>query len=382
MKNLFDFITPSQRDKVVGLSGLASRLPRHVYSDPDFLRLEYTGWLSRTWMMIGRAHEIPAAGDAMPVPGQPIFLIRDDNGEIRAFYNSCRHRGHELIDQPCNRKKGIVCPYHHWTYELNGNLRTATHFAGYRQHQHPEMDKKTFGLKAIRTGIWHNWVLVNLDGQAPPLEGYVQPLANYYDDVDFSNVRHFATVSRHPMDSNWKIAMENNIEPYHVPMVHASTTAGQPFNAHRIIDEGPLVGCAVDIEGSSFTNKPLAQSKDHLDTSGRFILRVPNLYLAAHAPDKLVDSLILPDWDDPFKCWVSHACYTTSGDSMSDAELDRWSQIQEQVMEEDVAVMEGVVRGLRAPIMDDGGVISPAWESCVSGFYRSLISALEDEIFV
>ena len=331
---------------------------------------------------MGRAHEIPEPGDAIPVPGHPIFLIRDTHGEIRAFYNACRHRGHELIDTACNKLNGIVCPYHHWVYHTNGELRSATHFGGYQQHQHPELDAKTFGLKSIRSGAWNNWILINIDGNAVPLEDYVKPLAHYYADVDFSNVRHFATVKRHPMHANWKTAMENNIEPYHVPMVHASTTAGHPFDCHRVVDEGPLVGCAVDIEGSSFTNQPAADTKGHLDTSGRFILRVPNFYIAAHAPDKLVDSLILPDWDDPMRCWVSHACYTTSGDSMSEAELQSWGKIQEQVLEEDAAVMEGVVRGFRAPVMDDGGVISPAWESCVSGFYRSLVKALEEEEFV
>ena len=134
----------------------------------------------------------------------------------------------------------------------------------------------------------------------------------------------------------------------------------------------------MDIEGSSFTNRAPGATADHLDGSGRFILRVPNLYIAAHAPDKLVDSLILPDWEDPLKCWVSHACYTTSGPGANDDSLERWAAIQETVMEEDAAVMEGVVRGFRAPVMDDGGVISPAWEKCVSGFYRSLLGALEN----
>ena len=252
-----------------------------------------------------------------------------------------------------------MCPYHHWTYHTTGELRTATHFGGYRQHGHPELDPRAFGLRAIRSGVWHNWILVNLDGQAPPLEAFVAPLADYYRDVAFPRARHFSTVSRHPFPANWKTVTENNIEPYHVPMVHPGTTAGHPFDCHRTVDEGALVGCAVDIEGSTFTNRPPPQTADHLDGSGRFILRVPNLYIAAHAPDKLVDSLILPDWDDPLKCWVSHACYTTSEPGAGDGALGRWAAIQETVMEEDAAVMEGVVRGFRAPVMDDGGVISP-----------------------
>ena len=371
------FLSRAERDRVLGKDGLCRRLPRKVYSDPDFHALEYRAWLDRTWLMVGRAHDIPQPGEVMPVPGHPVFLVRDQEHNIRAFYNSCRHRGHELVSEPCNVGPSLVCPYHHWTYELNGRLRSATHFAGYRKHKHPQLDPDAFGLKPIRTAVWHNWILINVDGEAPPIEDFVRPLASYYADVDFSHITHFATVCRHPLGVNWKTAMENNIEPYHVPMVHPDTAGGQPFDNHRIIDDGPLVGCAVDIEGSRFTNRPAEKHNDHLDSSGRFVLRVPNLYLASHAPDKLVDSLILPDREDPLKCWISHACYSTSGTEMKQTEIDIWRDIQQQVLDEDVAVLEGVARGFRAPVMDDGGVISPAWESCVSGFYRSLLGALD-----
>jgi len=377
IKNIEDFLSEQEQARVLGKLGLARRLPRKVYSDHDFLELEYTKWLDRTWLMVGRVHEIPNPGDAMPIPGHPIFLIRDSQQTIRAFYNSCRHRGHELISGKCNAGAAIVCPYHHWAYELNGRLKAATHFAGYRQHSHPDLDPETFGLKAIRTAVWNNWILININGEAPTLEEFVSPLAKFYQDVDFSQVKHFATVRRHPLAVNWKTAMENNIEPYHVPMVHPCTAGGHPFDNHRIIDDGPLVGCAVDIEDSSFTNRAVAKSNQQLDSSGRFVLRVPNLYIAAHAPDKLVDSLILPDRSDPGKCWISHACYNTSEADVSQQEARLWQDTQQQVLEEDVAVLEGVARGFRAPVMDDGGVISPAWEACVSGFYRSMLTALK-----
>ena len=376
--SLNDFLTKEEQDRVLGLHGLARRLPRKVYSDPEFNELEYTGWLDKTWLMVGRAHEIPKPGDVTPVPGHPIFLARDESGQIQAFYNSCRHRGHELVDKPCHKGAAIVCPYHHWSYGLDGRLISATHFSGYRKHTHPELDPIEFGLRKIRTATWHNWILINVDGSAPPLEEFVSPLASFYQDVDFNCVNHFATVSRHPLNVNWKTAMENNIEPYHVPMVHPGTAGGHPFDHHRIINDGPLVGCAVDIEGSSFTNKAEEKSNQELDSSGRFVLRVPNLYLAAHAPDKLVDSLILPDRMNPGKCWISHACYTTSDSEVSEKEVKIWKDIQQQVLVEDVAVLEGVARGFQAPVMDDGGVISPAWESCVSGFYRSMLEALQD----
>jgi choline monooxygenase len=375
---LDDFLSPEEQDRVVGKDGLCRRLPRRIYSDAAFHEFEYQGWLDRTWLVVGRAHEISNPGDVIPVPGHPIFLARDQEGIVRAFYNACRHRGHELVAERCNVGAAILCPYHHWAYELNGRLRTATHFSGVGEHGHPALDPDQFGLRTIRTGQWHNWILINVDGKAAPLEDFVAPLAELYQDVEFAQARHFATVQRHPLGVNWKTAMENNIEPYHVPMVHPGTAGGHPFDNHRIINDGPLVGCAVDIEGSRFTNLPEQKDNRHLDSSGRFVLRVPNLYIAAHAPDKLVDSIILPDRLDPGKCWISHACYSTAGMPVQDAEADLWRDIQQQVLDEDVAVLEGVARGFRAPVMDDGGVISPAWESCVSGFYREMLDAMRD----
>ena len=375
---LFDFVTPAQRDRVLGLCGLSHRLPRHVYSDPGFLRLEYEGWLARTWLMVGRAHEIPEAGDAMPVPGHPIFLIRDVNGEIRAFYNSCRHRGHELIGEPCNRARGIVCPYHHWVYRTTGELRTATHFGGYREHGHPELDRDAFGLKAIRTGVWHNWILVNLDGEAPALEEFVRPLADYYRDVAFPmpatsplsaatpsppTGRRSPRTTSSPTTCRWCIPAR----PPAIPSTATASSTKGRWSAARWTSRAPpsptgrpppppITSTAA---AASFSGCPTSTSPRTRRTSWS----TPSSFRTGRIPRK---------------CWVSHACYTTSGPGANDDGLERWAAIQETVMEEDAAVMEGVVRGFRAPVMDDGGVISPAWEQCVSGFYRSLLGALEN----
>ena len=226
---LHDFLTEEEQKRVLGEQGLARRLPRKVYSDPNFTALEYSGWLDKTWLLVGRAHDIPNPGDVIPVPGHPIFLARDEFNQIQAFYNSCRHRGHVLVDKPCNKSGVIVCPYHHWSYGLDGTLKSATHFSGYKKHTHPELDPIAFGLRKIRTAIWHNWILINVDGDAPSIEEFTSPLESFYHDVDFSNVRHFATVSCHPLEVNWKTAMENNIEPYHVPMVHPNTAGRTPL---------------------------------------------------------------------------------------------------------------------------------------------------------
>ncbi|MEM7223135.1 MAG: aromatic ring-hydroxylating dioxygenase subunit alpha [Pseudomonadota bacterium] len=373
---IHDFLSRAQLDRVLGRDGLPCRLPRAAYLERDFLALEYRAWLARSWLVVARVHEIRNPGDLLPVPGHPFFLAHGRDGEIRAFHNACRHRGHELVAKPCDGLRRITCPYHSWSYDLDGRLLAAPHFGGSGTNGHPGLDKAAFGLKPLRTGRWHNWILINIDGRAEPLEDFVRPMAARFHDVDFSRLDHFSTVKRHPLPVNWKIAMENNVEPYHVPVVHAETAAGQALADHIIVDDGPLVGCAIDIPGRPFTNRPEVKTNDSLDTSARFILRTPNLYFTSHAPDKIVDSLILPDSEDPGRCWVSHACYSTSGEAMAPDQLALWHQLEEQVLVEDEAVMAGVTRGLRSVVTEDGGILSPAWEGCISGFYRNMLSAM------
>ena len=376
---IHDFLSPEQLARVLGRDGLCSRLPRAAYLERDFLALEYRAWLARTWLVVARVHEIPQPGDLLPVPGHPFFLAHGKDGQIRAFHNACRHRGHELVAKPCEAARRITCPYHSWSYDLDGRLLAAPHFGGTGTNGHEGLDKQAFSLKPLRCGRWHNWILINIDGQAEPLEDFVRPMAGRFDDVDFDRLAHFSTVKRHPLPVNWKIAMENNVEPYHVPVVHARTAAGQALSQHSIVDDGPLVGCAIEIPGSRYSNQPDEKTSDSLDTSARFILRAPNLYFTSHAPDKIVDSLILPDSEDPGRCWVSHACYSTSGKVPLGAQRALWHQLEEEVLVEDVAVMAGVTRGLRSVATEDGGILSPAWEGCISGFYRNMLAALLDD---
>lgn len=378
-KSIRDFLSEFQIDKLLGKNGaFHGRLPTSAYRCEDYLQMEHETWLDRTWMMAGRAHDIPEPGDMVPVHGQPFFLVRGKDRVIRAFHNACRHRGHELVSEPCSKRRRIVCPYHKWTYDLDGRLMATPYFAGGRDEKHPDLNYDEYGLKPVRCELWENWIMINVDGNAGPLEEFVHPLAELYSDVDFSNLKHLTTVSKLPLPVNWKIATENNIEPYHVPMVHTETAAGQPLVDHEIINDGPLVGSRIDIPEATFTNKTEEKkTNNHLDSSSRYCLRVPNLYLSSHAPDKIVDTLVLPDRESPDKCWISHAIYSTSGEGLTDDEIKLWVDLEAEVLVEDLAVMEGVSRGMRSTFANDG-IMSPAWESGVAGFYRNMLNMMDD----
>ncbi len=373
-----DFVDAKARSRVMGEGGLCSRLPSMAYTDREFLRLEYRRWLAGTWLFAGRCHEIPNPGDARPVPGHPFFLVRDKKGEVRAFQNACRHRGHALIDGPCEGLRRLTCPYHAWSYGLDGHLIGTPHFGGHKVHAVEGFEPGDYGLVPVRCETWHDWIFLNIDGEAPPFADFVAPMANLLTDVDFSKLDHYLTIDAGPLELNWKLAMENTMEPYHVPVVHKDTAAGQPLSAHRAFVERPVMGCTVDIPGSVYSNSPGDGDIEALDMSSRFYLRTPNLFLTTYAPDTLVDTLILPDSRDPERCYVQNAWYTTSGTRPDAETIERWRVLEDEVLQEDLRVMRMVAKGLESVAVDDGGVLSPAWESCIAAFYGELVEAMAD----
>lgn len=374
---LHDFVSAEGLARLKGSNGLHSRLPTAAYRDKAFQSFEYRNWLNKTWLYVGRGAAIPNPGDALPIPGHPYILVRNKAGKIGAFHNVCRHRGHRLLDGPCNGQRSLVCPYHHWTYDLDGGLIGTPNFGGPKVQDVEGFDRKVHGLIPVRCDMWHDWIFINVDGKAPPLDDWVAPMAARFPDVDFTKLDHYLTIDMGAIKANWKVCMENNMEPYHVPVVHRSSAAGQPLEQHYMVDEGEVMGCAIDVPGSEYSNQPGGNDMSDLDMSARFLLRTPNFFLTSYAPDKMIDTLILPDSQDPEKCWIQNAWYNTSGEPLSAEEVERWRELEERVGQEDVGIMEGVQAGMHSVAADDGGVLSPAWEACLIGFYREMTRALE-----
>ena len=376
---LSDFVSPQAIDRVLSSGDIGCRLPGVAFRSRDFLGLEYERWLNRTWLFVGRAADLPQVGDARGVPGLPYFLVRSEPQRIRAFHNACRHRGHRLVAEARHGMQHIVCPYHQWTYGLDGCLLRMPNAGGAGRHRLEGVVPGEHSLVPVRCEVWHDWIFVNPDGDAPPLEEFVAPMAQRLEFVDFGRLRHFFTMERHCIGANWKLCMENTMEPYHVPVVHRSSAAGQPLELHYMIEEDPVFGCGIDLPGSEYTNlAPEGDaSLDNLDMSARYLLRAPNFFLTSYAPDVIVDTMFVPDARDPAKSWLEQAWYTTSGRSLSQDEVDAWSVLEEQVIREDIDVMTEVQAGMESSAVDDGGILTPAWEACISGFYRHVVQRLQ-----
>ncbi len=379
MVRLEELIKPESLDALSPEYGVAHGLPRVAYTSREFLELEYERVFKPSWTFVGFGHDIPHPGDVFPASaaGLPILLIRNREGEVNAFHNVCRHRGVQLVAEPNSMKRVIVCRYHGWTYDLDGNLVNTPHFGGFREPSVPGFDPCNYGLKAVRCAEWRHWLFVNLDGQAPPLDEHIEPIERHLKDYDLDSLRHVDRIFSNTINANWKFIIENYMEPYHVPYVHAGTTAGQPLEDHVCITDGKCVGSYVKVDEpkkpSGKGQRTVTEGPETLDTSAYYLDLFPNFGLSTFR-DAAITVLMVPEAPDRTRWQLDLYFY---GHVADDPEVvQRWGRLMSDVFAEDWEMMEAMQVGRTSPVMDDGGLLSPIWETCVQHFHKLVVDAL------
>jgi len=349
-------------------SSPASGLPPEVYRSPDVWEAECRIVLAKNWVCVGFAHELSDQGDAVPVSvaGQPLLLVRNQAGSIAAFHNVCRHRGLMLVDAPKNVGKLIRCPYHAWAYDLDGNLRATPHFGGIDKHETDGFDPGANGLVPVRAHVWHDWIFVNLSGDAPEFSEYAAPLVSRLEGLDFNKIEPIGTLDFGVIETNWKLIMENFIEPYHVQFVHAKTTE-QPLEDHYTIVDGKCLGSAVDLSEEHGTSGSLG-------VSSRYLTLYPNFIIARYFPDQLGVYLNTPL--APGRMAQRRVIYTTEGQTLSANEIDGLKKLWSDVHKEDHEMVERLYQGRASGAAADGGVLSPVWEDSVRAFQELIVGDL------
>jgi phenylpropionate dioxygenase-like ring-hydroxylating dioxygenase large terminal subunit len=193
-------------------------LPPGLYRDPGILALEQQRIFARDWLCLGRAADIAKPGDylAAAILDQPVVAVRGEDGVVRTFSNICRHRMMRLVEGQGHCRR-LVCPYHAWTYDLEGRVVGAPHMK-----RTPGFEMGQQRLPEIRTEIWEGWIYVTLDPAAPALAPQLEPLlalVERYRMADYVPV----VTQDHLWDTNWKILTENFMEGYHLPVAHRRT---------------------------------------------------------------------------------------------------------------------------------------------------------------
>ena len=358
-----------------------SALPNIAYTSEAFFRFEQNSVFRKTWVFAVFAHQLRNPGDMIPVEvaGQPLVLVQAEDETIRAFHNVCRHRGARLVNEPQQGKKTFVCPNHSWCYSLKGKLRARPHFFGGEKHDINQAENHRADLVEVRCAIWHDWVFVNLDGNAMALEDYVRPITDQLKDYDFSSLR-FASALEFDIKANWKLAIENFLEPYHVFSCHpwlnsfVGMDERQPptFKDH-VLQCGYTFQKTDPARGEGlpyFPNLP-AEKKSR----GDWFVLFPNFAFEIF-PDQLDVFIATPQGFD--RCHETIALYFIGegADSEEFAE-GRNSVIQNwlELNNEDLGIIERMQAG-RSSEGFDGGVLSPYWDPASQHFAKLIYDSM------
>lgn len=226
----------------------ARAMPTSVYTSEDFVEAELKHVFSKDWYCVGRADALSKTGDYVTaeLAGQPIAVLRDADHQLRAMSNVCLHRMSTLLQGQGNAKT-IVCPYHAWTYNLDGKLRGAPAMT-----QNDAFCKDHYRLPQVRCEEWLGWVFVCLDPGAEPVSVQLAEVADMIAAYDMTNYSE-SFYEEHVWDTNWKVLAENFMESYHLPVCHAGTIGGlskledmvcppgrPAFNYHTILKDESL----------------------------------------------------------------------------------------------------------------------------------------------
>jgi choline monooxygenase len=350
------------------VSALDTRtLPWSWYTDPAVLRLEQERIFRHAWQYVARREEIAERGSflAAQAGDAPVVLTRDEEGELRAFLNVCRHRG-SLVCEGSGRRATLQCPYHAWTYGLDGRLVAAPRLA-----REGSNDPEELGLVPVQVDTWGPLVFVNPDPDAPAL-------AEQLDDVperiaaagiDLGSLR-FLQRSEWEVEGNWKISAENFLECYHCPVAHPGFSAAMDVSPESYL---------LDVDGNRMTQHgpPRPEPKGGYDLTGEVergqfhllfpgtVINVmpgrPNFSIGPIRPlttertFRFLDYFVAEDADP---AWIEEAL-----------EFDR------QVGAEDSQLIARVQAGVRSGLVPDGRLL-PESEKLVAHFQSLVVDAL------
>ncbi len=332
--------------------GRSRMLPRESYVDPAVFAWEQRNIFSG-WRCVGHAADLAALGaqKAVGSGANGTLLVRGDDGAIRAFANTCRHRGHELL--ACGaaaRGRTIVCPYHAWSYRLDGTLRNAPGFADV-----DGFDPAEFGLSELRLVDWHGWLFVDAGGHDVDFAAHV---AGWDDVVAPYRPEDLTVVARHSYElaTNWKVIAENYQECYHCQSIHPELSRISPPTSGENLDrDGAWMGGWMSIvdgaETMSLTGRSggvtIAGLSEHERRSVMYVVAYPNLLISLH-PDYVMTHLMTPLAADRthVECaWAFPKDVAAQPDFDPSYAVDFWDLTNRQ----DWAACESVQRGLSSP---------------------------------
>jgi choline monooxygenase len=340
-------------------------LPAWTYRSPAFHRAEREAIFRSGWLLAGHVCQLERPGDyvTLTVAGEPILTIRGGDGRLRAFSNVCRHRAARVADGAGNCGKALRCPYHGWTYGLDGRLLGVPERSGF-----PGFDKDANALWPLRCDEAAGFVFVNLAPDPEPLADYLGGLPEFLAPYRPERLVPFASGSS-VLPFNWKVVVDNYLEGYHIPLVHPTLHKELDDAKYQVepkryysIQHAPLRGAGAADESRLY--KP-----DAANEAAQYYWLFPNMMLNVYF-GQLQTNVVLPDGHDRTTVVFEWFALDQSVDPAGD-EWARRVAFSDTVQEEDRQICEAVQRNLRSRVYDRGRY-APRQEQGVHHFHALL----------
>ncbi|GAB0115628.1 aromatic ring-hydroxylating oxygenase subunit alpha [Acidisoma sp. C75] len=339
---------------------IARTLPAHCYRDPALFERERRDIFMREWLLFGRSDQLPEPGSFLTgtMLGLPIILLRQQDGSLKGFHNVCRHRAAMLTQEECGTMPGGVvrCPYHSWTYTLDGGLARAPGFGAWKDAVQPA----DWSLLPIAAAEWRGLVFIRISLEGPSLIDWLGPIVPLAAHYPLESQKFFSAKNRE-VDVDWKAYGENYLECYHCPNMHPGLCESLDISRYTI-DSYPEHGL-FHLYGPK---------RDGGMTDGLYFYRFPFLMLNLY---EWGSSIATVEPLGPGR--LRHVNWYLFSDISPEraAENERSAAWSAQIITEDLAIVTGVQRNLQAGIYDHG-ILSPRQERAVSAFQDMVRRAL------
>ena len=322
-------------------------VPAARYVDPAFFELEREHVFEKSWLFAAHDSQLPEPGDylmldALAGMGHPVFLVRGRDRKVRAFYNACQHRGGPLVDRLSGSVgTNLVCKYHAWTYDLEGRL------LGFPEAKNFPRNRKSTcpPLRGIECDSWGSLLFVKIAAGGPGLREFLEPVATEMDELigDRAGEVHLSGIKRVPLECNWKLPGDGNIETYHVPYLHRDTAAhavDEQRTGQWLLQQGHSRMLAM-FRRKLPEDLPLPRFRG--DTSlmevGIYSFHVfPNFSIVAGSPNTILLVTAFPD--GPERCtYATHVVTPVERTDETAAVLDKNVDMNWSVLQEDLSAL-------------------------------------------
>ncbi|MHB8500297.1 MAG: aromatic ring-hydroxylating oxygenase subunit alpha [Candidatus Acidiferrales bacterium] len=313
-------------------------IPAPWYFDPRIPELERASVFSATWQVVGRSDQVRDNGQffTAELAGEPLVVVRGEDGHLRAFFNVCRHHAAAVVTETQGCANQFRCPYHGWTYGIDGALKGMVEFDGVCN-----FDRAKNGLVPVRVDTWENFVFVNLEGRAAPLLEFLGVVPDLVAPLELSKKLHFFDRRVYTLNCNWKVYVDNYLDGgYHVPHAHKGLSSVIEYTKYTI--ENFERAC---LQSSPLSSDSKSETGVAATRQGRafYLWLYPNFMINAY--EGVMDTnLVLPLGVD--RCAVIFEYYFADTSAAAEARHKESIAVSEKVQDEDMAICDAVQRGL------------------------------------